>query len=313
MNHAIIVDVDGTLADVAHRRHHVRGGNRDWGAFFGAMADDPPVIPVITLVRCMSDAGYKIILCSGRPEQYRSVTESWLVQYQVPYDALFMRPDDDTRPDHIVKREMLAQIRRDEIDIAFAVDDRPSVVAAWRAEGLTCFACAGWDEEPHDRVPGALTLMVGPSGAGKSTWLRSPEAAAMGIHESHIVSSDQIRADLCGDFRDQTKNEAVFTALHAVVRARLEQGLPAVIDATNLKRRDRINAAALGSGKVRYVVIDRPMAEKERDAGWRAEIKDAEGKPVNLLAKHEQTFRSQVKDIISGDGRTDIEVLDLRR
>ncbi len=123
-----------------------------------------------------------------------------------------------------------------------------------------------------------------------------------------MLSSDQFRADMCGDFRDQTKNDEVFAALHAVIKARLSHGLPTVIDATNLRRKDRMTAAALAKGgKVRYVVIDRPTEEKKRDAGWRATL------PFDLIAKHEQTLGSQIKDILRGDGQPNVEVIDLRR
>ena len=29
----IIVDIDGTIADVRHRLHHVKDGKKDWNAF----------------------------------------------------------------------------------------------------------------------------------------------------------------------------------------------------------------------------------------------------------------------------------------
>lgn len=80
-----------------------------------------------------------------------------------------------------------------------------------------------------------------------------------------------------------------------------------VIDATNLRRKDRMTAAALApkDSRVRYVVVDRPMAEKVRDAGWRAEV-------PGLMDKHQQTFNSQIKDILSGDGLPNVDVIDCR-
>jgi predicted kinase len=177
----------------------------------------------------------------------------------------------------------------------------------WRERGLTCLQCRDW-EEALKVEPGILSLMVGPSGAGKSTWLQSEAAGDIGIHPSHVVSSDQFRADLCGDFRDQSMNDEVFAAVHAVAKVRLSHGLPTVIDATNLRRKDRMAAAALANGgRVRYLVIDRPMEEKVRDAGWRADL------PFDLLAKHQQTFNSQIKDILAGDQLPNVEVIDLRR
>jgi predicted kinase len=217
-----------------------------------------------------------------------------------------MRKGGDHRSDVIVKSEILDEILARGHDIAFVVDDRPRVVEMWRQRGLTCLQCRDWEER---KKPGkaVLTLMVGPSGAGKSYWLRGDRYAEYEIHPSHIVSSDQIRQDLCGDFRDQSRNDEVFTALHAVAKERLRHGLPTVIDATNLRRKDRLACVELNAGgPVHYIVIDRPMEEKRRDAGWRAEL------PFDLLAKHDQTFRSQEKEILAGDGLSNVTVIDMR-
>ena len=51
----IICDLDGTLADVEHRRHHVTGGRRNWPAFFAACTDDPAMSPVVETVRGLAD------------------------------------------------------------------------------------------------------------------------------------------------------------------------------------------------------------------------------------------------------------------
>ena len=48
------------------------------------------------------------------------------------------------------------------------------------------------------------------------------------------------------------------------------------------------------------------MEEKRRDGGWRNSL------PIDLLAKHEATFASQLKDILAGDNRPNVEVVDLR-
>jgi predicted kinase len=156
--------------------------------------------------------------------------------------------------------------------------------------------------------------MVGPSGAGKSTWLHGEDAREMGIKSRFIVSSDEIREDLCGDFRSQDRNDEVFAALHAVVKTRIRHGLETVVDATNLRRKDRMAVAALApaDSPVHYVVIDRPMEDKRRNAGWRAEIVGKDGAPFDLIAKHDQMFRSQLKDILAGDGLPNVVVVDMR-
>jgi predicted kinase len=303
----VIFDIDGTLADATHRLHYIKAKPTNWDAFFAACEFDPLIEPIRELARTVQAQGYRIILVSGRTDKVRNLTESWLARNEVPCDELHMRREGDYRQDFIVKSELLDAILAAGNEVRWVVDDRPSVVAMWRERGLTCLQCRDWNESTGSET-GLLTLMVGPSGAGKSTWLASSAAAENDIHPSHVISSDQIRADLCGDFRDQTKNDEVFTALHAVAKARLSHGLPTLIDATNLRRKDRLAAANLANGgKVRYIVIDRPTAEKRRDAGWRATL------PIDLIAKHEQTFGSQLKDILAGDGLSNVKVIDLRR
>lgn len=304
---AIICDLDGTLTDTSHRLHHVQGPKKDWDAFFDGIPDDPIVGPVADIVDMYAADGAAILLCSGRPEKCREKTQEWLNKNDVEYTQLYMRPDDDRRPDHIVKAQILDGILADGYEPIFVLDDRSSVVKMWRERGLTCLQCAL--SEPEIPNTAILSLMVGPSGAGKSSWLRSGDQLRYDILSSHIVSSDDIRQNLCGDWRDQSKNNEVFAALHAIVSTRLRNGLPTVVDATNLRRRDRLEVASLAQGRcpVRYFVIDRPMEEKRRDGGWRNEIPD-----FDLIGKHDQTFRSQIKDILAGDNLPNVTVIDLR-
>ena len=265
-----------------------------------------------------------IVLCSGRPERCRADTVAWLTDYEVPHDMLLMRPDGDFRADNIIKSEMLDYLVAEGHQIDLVLDDRPRVISMWRERGLFVLA-APWhgDEEPSI-TPGVLTLMVGPSGAGKSVWLDAPyREGTVGtshfwIDSPHVISSDQIRQDLCGDFRDQSRNDDVFAALHAVVRARITAGLPACVDATNIRRADRMALIALvpPETQIRYIVIDRPLEEKMRDADWRAEVQSvdkASGKMICLVERHHRTFQAQLKDILRGDGLPNVTVYDLRK
>jgi hypothetical protein len=308
----VIVDIDGTLADCRHRLHHVLpGARRNWNAFFAAMSDDSLIHPVADVVRQLAVES-KVVLCSGRPEDYRPATEAWLDAYGVPRDALYMRPAGDTRPDHVVKAQILDGIRADGYEPFIVIDDRQSVVDMWRENGLVCLQAAPSDAEFP--ATASLTLMVGPSGGGKSSFLANGGGNGLTVHPSHIISSDQYRSDLCGDFRSQEKNNEVFAAVHATAKTRLKHGLPVVIDATHLRRKDRMTAAQIlpDANSVCYIVVNRPMAEKRRDGGWRNEVVGADGKPFDLIGKHEQMFNSQIKDILAGDGLPNVSVVDLR-
>jgi uncharacterized HAD superfamily protein len=130
----IIVDIDGTLADCAHRLHLVRGKRKRWGKFFTAASQDKPRAEVLAHVRELAKQ-HNIHLVTGRPEEYRQQTLKWLAHYRVPFDSLYMRESGDYRPDDVVKQEIL-DLCFDKGQIELVIDDRPRVVRMWRSNGL---------------------------------------------------------------------------------------------------------------------------------------------------------------------------------
>lgn len=304
----VVFDLDGTLADISHRVHHVRGGTRNYDAFFAACVDDAPNLPVIAALKAHVEAGNRVEIWSARSETVRAETEAWLsAQWVDPRLLVNMRPAGDSTRDVELKRSWLHALHPDERP-AMVYDDRQSVVDMWRAEGLACFqVIADWETTAAQIIPPTrdplLTIMVGPSGGGKSTWLKT--------QPDFVVSSDDLRDEFTGDFLDQSRNEDVFIALHRIAKARLDSGLPVTIDATNLRRKDRLACVALapvGAG-VRYVVCNRPMVLKVRDGGWRNEVVIGD---KTLIEAHEQRFQSQLRDILRGDGLPQVTVLDTR-
>lgn len=149
----------------------------------------------------------------------------------------------------------------------------------------------------HRTSTGTLSLMIGPTGAGKSTWLASGSAKEYGIHPQHVVSSDQIRQDICGDFKDISRDAEVWDALHAIVDVRLRHGLPVVVDSTNLRKEHRLRLVALAQGgPVRYFVVNRRVEDIRRDGGWRNQL------PFDLIGKHQVTFTEEMDSIAKMDG-----------
>jgi len=143
---SVICDIDGTIADCAHRRHHVVGPDKNWPAFFSGLHLDEPIKPVINAFHAVQSSMSAVgILCSGRNEEYRDVTEAWLRKHVVAYEKLYLRADQDYRPDDLVKGELLDRIIADGFDPYLVFDDRNSVVQMWRARGLTCLQVAEGD------------------------------------------------------------------------------------------------------------------------------------------------------------------------
>ncbi len=141
---AVIFDLDGTLANIEHRLHFITDGNDDWDGFFEACSEDAPKLDIIELAQIYHEADYAIVIMSGRSEAVHDKTMYWLDYYDVPVDMLWMRSEDDFRPDQIVKKEFLTTV--EEIySIKLCVDDRSKVVKMWRDEGYTCLQVADGD------------------------------------------------------------------------------------------------------------------------------------------------------------------------
>lgn len=318
---AVICDLDGTLCNLDHRLKYIKGKTKDWDKFFSLVREDTVIEPVAylldALLACVGSIWHaEILFVSGRPEKTRRDTLSWITTTaqlefldSVNNPKLYMRKDGDFRPDTIVKSEILDQIIAEGYEVLFAIDDRPSVIKMWEDRGIFVFRVKShWDAEesvkPENR--GKLTLMVGPSGAGKSKFLSNDyNRYAYDISDSEIISSDQVRRDLFGSFLDQSDNARVFRVVHALAKARIDLGLNATIDATNLRRSDRRAAIeATNPTSVRYILIDRPLENKLNTAGWRAGI-------PGLIERHHERFQSGLKEILSGDG-IGAEIVDLR-
>lgn len=174
---AVIVDMDGTLADSSVRVEYVKGGvcdlcdgtkvvyrcryastcdcegyekcggckgtgkiKKDWKRFFGEVGNDKPRKEIAFWIDSLKDTHY-IIVVSGRPlDQCGQATVEWLAKHNIHYDRIFMRPagtnHDAFRPDTEIKKDILDQIR---MPIAFAIDDRPSVIRMWQENGIHCY------------------------------------------------------------------------------------------------------------------------------------------------------------------------------
>lgn len=130
----VVFDIDGVLADVRHRLHHLRRTPPDWRRFFGGAGDDPPLAEGVALLRRHA-GNYPVAYVTGRPEFLRRVTRDWLTRHALPPGPLLMRRHGDHRPARIAKLELLVSLTA-EAPIALVVDDDPDVVDTLRSTGL---------------------------------------------------------------------------------------------------------------------------------------------------------------------------------
>lgn len=145
VNKVIVFDIDGTLANAEHRMHWVSSKPKNWSACDAAIPQDEPHDDIIWLLHMLDSTDNRIIICTGRSENVRDVTEAWLKEHVYNYDALYMRKSGDFRKDSIVKTELLQQIVRDYGKPYLWFDDRQQVVDTIRAEGIRVLQVAPGD------------------------------------------------------------------------------------------------------------------------------------------------------------------------
>ena len=141
---AHIYDVDGTLANVDPYLHYVRGSNKDYDAFHEASIDALPNIEVLEMLNNSVADGYSVIIVTSRKEKYRGLTSMWLSKNNITSHALFMRANDDNRPDYEAKKDMLDKIT-ELWDVIHAVDDNPNVIRLWEDNDIVTTKIGNWD------------------------------------------------------------------------------------------------------------------------------------------------------------------------
>jgi hypothetical protein len=141
----VVIDLDGTLADVRHRLPLIQRDAPDYDAFFAAVGGDDLHDWCRSLMVALAD-DYRVVIVSGRPERTRAATEEWLKRHDVPYHELHLvRSERELyTPDQELKRRWLKSYGVERI--LFAVDDRQKVVNMWRDEGIVCLQCYAWEE-----------------------------------------------------------------------------------------------------------------------------------------------------------------------
>lgn len=143
--HAIIVDIDGTVALKGERSPF------DWAN----VHQDTPNEPIVRMVESLAVAADVVwLFISGRDEICRDATTTWLQQHMPIASGksttasdimLWMRPVGDVRKDAVVKREIYDNHIAGKYYVRFVLDDRNQVVEMWRELGLTCLQVADGD------------------------------------------------------------------------------------------------------------------------------------------------------------------------
>ena len=137
------VDIDGVVADVRHRVHHVEQRPKNWTQFFAEAVEDPPHPEGLAVVeRLLED--HEVVYLTGRPEHLRSDTATWLAQHGIAGHQLLMRRSDDRRPSARFKLQEVQRLARTR-HVGIVVDDDASVIAAMTSAGYPTLR-ADWEK-----------------------------------------------------------------------------------------------------------------------------------------------------------------------
>ena len=134
---AIIVDIDDTLTDATHRRHHLNKTPPDFPKFFEEAIDDPCREHIKQL--CANYTG-EVLLLTGRHEALREQTLQWLKKHDIKYNKLFMKPNKmQFYKDVDFKKPFYLGYIKKHYDIEYAVDDRDVILNMWKRVGVTAY------------------------------------------------------------------------------------------------------------------------------------------------------------------------------
>ena len=133
MKDIVIFDLDGTLANIQHRRPLVESEPKQWREFYAACPADTVNEAVAAALFAYRNFEYEIWIVSGRSNEVQAETDAWLREHGLTPDELLMREARDHQPDHKLKQSWLRSGIIPKERVLCVYDDRSSVVAMWRA------------------------------------------------------------------------------------------------------------------------------------------------------------------------------------
>ena len=135
----VIFDLDGTLANVDHRKHLLDGTYVGFHRFHCACVDDTLISNVADVAKSLNRDGHAFWVVTSRPIEMLAITRYWFHAYCLVPDNILMRPVDDTRAGAELKRAWLQDGTIPRTNVLCVFDDKARDIAMWREEGLTCF------------------------------------------------------------------------------------------------------------------------------------------------------------------------------
>lgn len=131
---AIIVGLEGVLTRHEWRKEFIE--SEGWDAYYKAAERDAPNRPVIQAVNALHHQGQHVFCLTMRPDKWRMLTLSWLVQHGALVDTVLMRPEQNWQKDDELREAMLSQIIEVSGDVLLAIDESEKACDFYRAAGI---------------------------------------------------------------------------------------------------------------------------------------------------------------------------------
>jgi hydroxymethylpyrimidine pyrophosphatase-like HAD family hydrolase len=149
----IVLDLDQTLADNAHRAHFVEKEPKDWDSFLSPdrVIKDPVVAGAERVLEQLQALKYDLVILTGRHEDLRDATMRWLLEklnITLPDTLLLMRPNGNMLNAAEYKREQLLNFRQglENRDNNFLIiDDDAAAGEALKEFGIVLKAPECWE------------------------------------------------------------------------------------------------------------------------------------------------------------------------
>jgi len=149
----VIFDLDGTLADVRHRMHHIRPDpavdpetgkkvKRRFDLFHAACVDDGLIDEVAYFYhKFVNDPDVTVVVLSGRDHAVYDMTVDWFQRNGLPLpDELLLKQGDQHTPDVEQKRLHADRLEKKyNKPISMVFEDRDRVVRMWKERGTFVF------------------------------------------------------------------------------------------------------------------------------------------------------------------------------
>ena len=152
----IVFDIDGVLAGCSHRLKYIQGKDKDYDKFYSKeeLWKDKPIKAGINILDAMNKFEVmrdnprlkefygEVIFITGRNEICRDTTSNWLynniLERPNVSHNLYMRPENDYRPAHEVKKDLIEKHIGFE-NILFTFDDDVMVSEMYNRHGVMCY------------------------------------------------------------------------------------------------------------------------------------------------------------------------------